>query len=133
MKASPKLFSLAATIRPDFSPIASFALDPGDWEVKPVKGDFTAWSAWRETEECRAPTDCDKGWLTSYHIWSLEFVDHPKFIISVPSRRCDSEVTALENAEATRFRLRKQALVSFFILDSYKDNRGGLSLSLKQV
>lgn len=108
-------------------------LDPGDWEVKPVEGEYIAWSAWRESEDCCGPTQCRKGWLTSFHIWSMDFVDRPGNMISVPSARCESEKVALENSRPTRFTLRCDALVSFLILDSHNDNRGGLTLSLRQL
>jgi len=129
------VFSLSATVvaNATFSPIASFALDAGDWEVKPIKGEFTAWSAWKKTQGCESPTKCEKGWLTSYHIWSPDFVDKPNSMISVQSKRCDTEASALKESKVTRFRLRNQSVVSFLILDSYNDNRGGLTLSLSKM
>ena len=127
-------FSISAINHGEVPPIYSMFLKQGTWRLKPIAGHFKAWNAWSGlVTECGTPTTCSRGWITSHRIWSPNFTSHPNFTIEVISPRCETEDIALANAIETVFTLSTDSVFSVFILDSYDDNRGGLSFRLQSV
>jgi hypothetical protein len=134
MKKDPNIFSISATNNSEFPPIYSTLLKKGKWRLKPIAGNFKAWNAWSGVVTgCKTPTGCTKGWMTTYRVWSPDFTNKPHNTIEVISNKCETEDIALENAAETDFTLTTESVVSVFILDSYHDNRGGLTFSLESI
>jgi hypothetical protein len=68
-----------------------------------------------------------------FNIGSPDFFDHPNNIIVSSGPKCRTPKLALEEAKVTPFRLRATSPVSFFILDDYRNNAGGLTPGVRGV
>ena len=107
-------------------------LESGTYVSTAISGLYDSWNAWGEnySKGCSVNGECAKGWLNTYRIESSELGT-----IKVSSNaRYETSALALNNAPSFEFTLTSAQDVTFFIKDSfYKDNYGGLSLSVAAV
>jgi hypothetical protein len=124
---------------PAFRPLASLVLGAGDWEVRPAASehpgtDSPAWNAWSgQVVAGERPNTYAKGWLNTFTIWSPGLVGGQTVLAGGDSVRYGTPEAALAAALETRFRLAREAIVTFYIDDSYVDDRGGLTLEIKLI
>ncbi len=133
------IFRLASsTGMGQYEPYHQLTLEKGSYVATPIKGDdddFTAWNAWSGVaDECTSPTECKRGWLTSFNAWCQDFRSAPNNTIKNRSFRSEDIATAIAHANSLPFRLTRRSFVNFFIADTLDDdNIGGLTIRLEKI
>ena len=133
-----QIFQISANLKSDKPPYFTTMLPVGTWSICAIssdESDFLAWNAWAgQVADCTTPCTCARGWLNNYNIWSPGFTSLPNNMMSVGNGRYDSPQLAVQSAKPEIFTIQGQpSIVTFFILDSYHDNIGGLTLQLTKV
>lgn len=112
----------------------------GRYDVTSVMGeseDSSAWNAWSGVVDgCDRPGNCRRGWLNTYNIWSADFAAGPQpphNVIVAGHGRYATPAEAVAAAVPQAFSLSRDAIVCFYIEDSYHDDVGGLTLRLRRA